>query len=293
VFEVKKLIENKRRQRREQPCGLCNEWQNIEKLLHNAPAAQPDPLKELLLTELIDLRAELRVIGVLAATRHDVVIGRFDQADAVADARAKQILSRVEAAYDGLIRTVADEAKEGPRLFSFEPVEPGFWDRPKWISTKYRFTLWCEHSRLPLPALNGEHDKRGVYEVTVPRDWVVKSAPFLKVLSTTLSLVLPVASSAIKLTMDDATYKGIEKQLGLGEKCVDAVLKGTDKAGDWLANDEGPDLEQGQAREARGAVLRQVHVWLKEKDTGFGGLVRVQNKRHEFLWVHPRFEAEY
>jgi hypothetical protein len=141
--------------------------------------------------------------------------------------------------------------------------------------------------------MNGKDDKRGVYEVTVPRDWVVKSAPFLKVLSTTLSLVLPVASSFLKLKMDDNTYKGIEKELGLAEKCVDSVLKAGDEAGPWLAKDDGPDVEQGQAREARGGVLRQLQVWLKEKDPSFGGLVRVQNKRHEFLWVHPQFETEY
>jgi len=41
------------------------------------------------------------------------------------------------------------------------------------------------------------------------------------------------------------------------------------------------------------AVLRQLQAWLKEKDPSFGGLVRVQNKRQEFLWVHPRFEGEY
>jgi hypothetical protein len=26
---------------------------------------------------------------------------------------------------------------------------------------------------------------------------------------------------------------------------------------------------------------------------GFGGLVRVMNKRQEFLWVHERFAGEY
>jgi internalin A len=40
-------------------------------------------------------------------------------------------------------------------------------------------------------------------------------------------------------------------------------------------------------------VLRQLQVWLKVKDPGFGGLVRVMNKRQEFLWVHPQFESEY
>lgn len=54
-----------------------------------------------------------------------------------------------------------------------------------------------------------------------------------------------------------------------------------------------PDLERGEATRARGADLRELHVWLKEKGPGFGGLVRVRNKRQEFLWVHPEFEKEY
>jgi hypothetical protein len=40
-------------------------------------------------------------------------------------------------------------------------------------------------------------------------------------------------------------------------------------------------------------MLRKFQVLLKEKDPGFGGLVRVQNKRREFLWVHPQFVGEY
>ncbi len=32
---------------------------------------------------------------------------------------------------------------------------------------------------------------------------------------------------------------------------------------------------------------------LKEKDPGFGGLVKVQNKRREFLRVHEQFIDEY
>ncbi len=41
LFEVRKLIENKKRGRPEQPCPVCNEWQNIDSLLLNAPAARP------------------------------------------------------------------------------------------------------------------------------------------------------------------------------------------------------------------------------------------------------------
>jgi internalin A len=288
LFEVAKLIENKRRNRPEQPCPVCNEWESIDQLLHNAPAARPSPIEELL-ADAVHVRQTLEAIRGQMAGQHAQVIGRFDQQDAA----SRELVSKVEAAYDGLMRTLVDEAKEGPRLFSFEPAEPGFFDRPKWISAKFRVTLWCEHSRRPLPALNGEGDKRGVYTLTLPRDWLVKAAPFLKVLTGTLSLVMPVASSATKLVLDDATYKGIEKQLELGQKSLDAVLKGGEKAGAWLSHGDAPDLERGEAIEARGSVLRQLQSWLKEKDPGFGGLVRVQNKRQEFLWVHPQFEAEY
>jgi hypothetical protein len=39
------------------------------------------------------------------------------------------------------------------------------------------------------------------------------------------------------------------------------------------------------------SALRQ--VWLKEKAPGFDGLIRGQNKRREFLWVHPQYEQDY
>ena len=178
-------------------------------------------------------------------------------------------------------------------MFSLEPVEPGFFDRPKWVSTKFRVTLWCEHSRLPLPALNEKGDSSGVYEDSMLREWLEKAAPFLKMLTGTLSLVVPVASSATKLVLDDAAYKGIEKQLDLGQKSLDAVLKGSKKAGAWLGRNDPPEIEWGTAIKAHGAVLRQLQAWVKRKDPGFGGLVRVMNKRHEFLLVHPQFEKEY
>lgn len=90
-----------------------------------------------------------------------------------------------------------------------------------------------------------------------------------------------------------ASYQGIEKQLDLGQKSLDAVLKDRKKVGAWLGRRDAPDLKHGEAFEAHGAMLRQFQAWLKEKDPSFGGLVRVQNKRQEFLWVHPQFEAEY
>lgn len=288
LFDVDKLMASKKRGRPEYPCNVCDEWQDINALLRNAPAARRIPAEQLL-AESAAMKAQLAGVRELLAGQQDKVMGRFD----VLDRSAQTVLSKVDDAFTGLMQALTDEAKEGPRLFSFEPAETGFFDRPKWVSAKFRLILWCEHSRQPLPALNGEDDGNGVYELDIPRDWFVKAAPWLKVLATTLSLVAPVASSATKLVMDDAAYKGIEKQLDLGLKSVDTVLKGGEKVGGWLGQSDGPDVERGEGIRAQGAVLRQLHVWLKEKDPGFGGLVRVRNKREEFLWVHRRFEGEY
>lgn len=191
------------------------------------------------------------------------------------------------------MRSLLDEAKEGPRLFSFQPLDPGFFDRPAWISQKFQLTLWCEHSRLPLPVLNGPASKAGVYALHLNREWLENAAPFLRMLAGTLSLVLPVAASATNVLLEDRAFKSIEKEMDLGQKSLDSLLKGGEKAGDWLSRSDAPDLEPGGEIRAQGAELRQLHAWLKEKDPSFGGLVRVQNKRQEFLWVHRQFEAHY
>jgi len=288
LFEVQKLIESKRRHRQDYPCPVCNEWQSIDSLLRNAPAVQRMPVEKLLVG-FNEMKGALSGVRELLIRQHGEAVGRFDKMDS----RTQRILSKVDDTFSQMMQALTDEAREGPRLFSFQPVESGFFDRPKWVNQKFRLTLWCEHSRLPLLALNGKGDGRGVYELSIPREWFVKAAPFFKVLTSTLSLVLPVASSATKLLVDEASYKGIEKELDLGQKSIDSVIKGGEKTGSWLGRSDAPDLERGDAIHAQGAILRQLHVWLKEKDPGFGGLIRVRNKRQEFLWVHPQFEKEY
>ena len=121
--------------------------------------------------------------------------------------------------------------------------------------------------------------------------------PILKVISGTLGLILPVASSGIKLGLDEKIYKNIEDQLSFGSDLANAYLDGSEKIGDWLIDgDENTDLEETrQAIRAQGSVLRELHALLKEVDpsNNFGGLIRVQNKRREFLWVHEQFREEY
>jgi hypothetical protein len=270
LFEVEKLIENKRRARPEQPCPLCNEWQSIDSLLRNAPAAQPLSLSELLV-------------------QFEAIKDKLD----VVDINTRRVLSQVDKTYTDLLQVLTDEAKEGPRLFSLFPMDRSNFKPKEWIRAQFRLVLWCEHSRLPLPVLNGKDSKKGVYDLELDREWFKKAGPYLKFLSGTLGMVLPVASSAVKLALDDTAYKLIEEQLDFGKSVIDATIGEVDKLGEFIGEADATAIEHGHAIRAENATLRELHSLIKAKDPGFGGLVRVMNKRQEFLWVHEQFRQEY
>ena len=257
-------------------CSSCKKMQPIEGLLPTRPAA-PD-LEEALETLRVEVLENRRV------TRE----GTRDLSTKLQAAR-----SHLDAQFAALLESLTSEARNGPRLFSLVPEEPAFWDRPKWLSAKFRLTLWCEHSRLPLPLLNGADSTDGVYTLNLPSDWFVNALPFLKTVVGTLNIVLPVAFSAAKLDLDEAFYDRFAKELDLARKSFKAGLQTTEKGADWVMEGESPkDFERGRGVESHGASLRKLHQLLRQEDVGFGGLERVRNKRHEFLWVHPQFVAE-
>lgn len=271
LFEVEKLMDSKRKNRHEFPCPVCTEWQNIDSLLRNAPAAAQQ-------ISLVDLQSEFAAIK--------------DKLDEV-NVTSRRILSQVDKTYTDLLQVLTDEAKEGPRLFSFFPVDRSKFNPKTWIREKFRLVLWCEHSRLPLPVLNNGDMKKGVYDLELEREWFKKASPYLKFLTGTLGMVLPVASSAVKFALDETAYKLIEEQLDFGKSIIDATLGETAKLGDFLGTADSTSLEHGVSLRSDGSALRELHALLKAKDPGYGGLVRVMNKRQEFLWVHEKFAGEY
>ncbi len=277
LFEVEKLIRSKRPDRPEYPCPVCNEWQNIEYLLRNAPVARRPSIESLLTEGFDDMRSGLNELR---------------QQNLVINQNVKRSMSQVEDLFRGVMRTIVDEGKDGPRLFSLEPVDSSTFNPNGWVKKKFRVTLWCEHTQLPLPLLN-KNDKEGVYEFDVTREWFATAAPFLKVLTGTLSLVLPVAISSAKLSLGEAAYKGLERQLDFGKSCAEAMLNATDKTAEWLIERDGPEVGRTGVLRAHGGVLREFQTWLKKEDPGFGDLRKVLNKQKEFLWVHRDFEKEY
>jgi Leucine-rich repeat (LRR) protein len=288
LFPLQKLIDSKKQGRPDFPCPdpECDRWQRIDSLLRNAPspAAMPtEGASEEVKEHLVAIRRQL-------VTHDRNEKARFH----TLTQNQRRIASRIDTWYAGLVQTLTDEAKDGPRLFSLIPIDPGFFNNPRWISHRFRLTLWCEHTRLPLPVVAGDPEA-GVYEFERTRKWVRAFARGLKLLSTTISLVFPLAASATKFILDDAAYDRIEKELDLGRRAVDFAVKGAVELTGSLPDEASPDIERGEGARAEGAMLRELHALLKQEDATrrYGGLVRVRNSRGEFLWVHEQFRHEY
>ena len=150
-----------------------------------------------------------------------------------------------------------------------------------------RVVLWCEHSRLPLYVLDDD-PRSGVFHIDVPKDWLVRSAPWIKrTLKVLWSTILPGGSVALDLFVPSFDPAAIENHLELAEESFKIVTEVGENA--IRAAEENPGwVGDGQS----GAELRRLHSYLKRIDPGFGGLERVQD-RGRYLWVHRDFVSEY
>jgi hypothetical protein len=207
----------------------------------------------------------------------------------------------VEKSYSSIFQTLNDETREGPSLFSLTPIDRAVFNPKEWISYKLRLTLWCEHSRLPLPVVDGMDSRKGVYEIEFNREWFKKAAPYLRYTLYLYPLLIILGFSCVLITLDETVLKIILYQLiGVGvlasfiafysARVIDAAIHRNAKIGDWIDN---MSLINDEAIYAKGAALRELHAFLKARDPGFGGLVRVLNKQQKYLWVHERYANEY
>ncbi len=319
LFEVQKLVAFQRQGMQKFPCMVsgCEQAQEINCLLRNAPSTHTphDAIVNATIGDVTDQLTDVR----------DTIISEFNKEFADADRRGlkrfrslhnsskrlevgqKRLMSMIDEQFDGLMRALVDEAKEGPRLFSFVPSQKV---KPETLlkrlretgQRKYKLTLWCEHARLPLTAINDESDDSGVYTLSLPNEWVVNGASFLSKLNTVLGLVLPVAGTGLKMMIPDDVYKEISKTLDFKRQVAASLVKAGDTVGSLISagrDDFGSDIRSDDSRHIRadGSTLRELHGFLNEEDRKqdkrFGGLVRVQNKQREYLWVHEQFVDEY
>ena len=270
MLKVEILKKSKREGRSELPCGICGTWHNIDVLLQNVTVTRESKLSE---SDINQIR------------------GFFKENDKKAEQRLRALFSRADEHFAIWMQMSLDEGRNGPRLFSLTPADTNFRKNLSWTTQKFHLTLWCEHSRKPLPLLWGT--RKGSYKLTIPRKWLEKYGPTLQMVTKTLSAILPVVAATLEFAIPESTQKRIEKNLDFGKELFEATLTG----GEAIANIAGDDViahaEYGVLQHAQNSMLRELHALLQKRDPAFGGLVRVPNKRREFIWVHPQFKDEY
>ncbi len=286
LFDVAKLIYSRERGRDEYPCSRCTKWQNIDRLLLGTPRAP-----------LADEDRLVRAVREAMAPEFRAMLTRISASDRLAEGAVgrqateiKRAISQTEERYRDLILALDDEAREGPRLFTLAPLKPSPL-HPGIAVYSVQLTLWCEHSRLPVHVLNAGRPPTGVYQIDVPKEWLVKAAPWIKVTSVLVRNLLPVSLDGLKISLPHRDWRALADRLQLAEDSLDALA--------GIPADSLPDQQTAVALapdwpgfRVDGSLLRTVHAFLREKDPSFAGLERVRD-RDRYRWVHHKFVSYY
>jgi hypothetical protein len=286
---VDALQRAKEKSRPEYPCSACGEWLSIDLLLLG-PSHEP---RRTAATGSQVMRTSQGTGDSLDEQLRELSRSLQATFRADLDTAVQVLLSRADEQFVRHLNTLDDVAEQGPRLFTLAPADTN-WNRPGWIKQRFVLTLYCEHSRLPVPLLSDDPDA-GVYELELPREWVKKVAPLAKIAAAMLSVALPAAKAIAQVELGEAAWKTLQAQVdgahGSLSALTDSLSAGLDEAAQGVEGIEDLRIDYEQGRS--GAQLRQLHQLLKERDITYAGLEKVRNNRRKPLWVHPRFVALY
>jgi hypothetical protein len=198
---------------------------------------------------------------------------------------------------DDFLESLDDEVRRAPWLAGIDEL-PATVRRPRLTHVGLRLSLWCEHARLPLSVLRND-PKAGVYELTVPREWLVKAAPYLRVGLTLLRTFTPIVGDGLDGVLSDAARQTLGDQLKAAGDSLEPLLE---EAGSYRVLEAGPAdraasaIVVDRAERPSAAVLRRLQQLIEEQDPTFAGLERVRYRtggHTRYRWVDPRFVGLY
>jgi hypothetical protein len=279
TFEVGRLRRNQQRNRKVAECNACEEELPIGALIDGVELASPSSKELQRVIEFASFRLdridqEVRAQG--ESTRQAVY------------ATSASVQSRLEEQLQQIMRALGDQAVNGPRLITVARLHR----RRRLLPTAHyrlRITLWCEFTRLPLSVLDRDPTS-GVYDIDVPREWLVRAAPWLKTCARLLQSIVPIAAGVVELGLDKTQLAEIEKELKFTQTVLDKFATNAQDLTEGV-DAEGQRLWIQDSWVPKGADLRLLHKLLRERDLTYGGLERVLDGGR-FLWVHPNAKAQ-
>ena len=295
LFEIR-LLMRVREEEAEIRCLTCGESQRIDALLAGVSPAQLVKADAGPLT-VAELQQAVRVVlDPLANAITEFGVRNERGLRGLGAELIEHLVSRDEKLYD-FLESLDDEVRNGPWLASVDAL-PRSVLRPQVAQVSLRLSLWCEHARLPLSKLRDD-PAAGVYDLTVPREWLVKAAPYLRVALALLRTFTPIVGDGLDGILSETAREALGDQLKAAGDSLAPVLE---EAGSYRVLDAGPDdraasaavVERAERPDA--AVLRQLQRLIAEKDPTFAGLVPVRYRtggRTRYRWVDDRFLGLY
>jgi hypothetical protein len=175
-----------------------------------------------------------------------------------------------------IMRGMANEAKDGPRLFDIRPVS-GNWRRI--FEERFHLRLWCEAEGCQHPVFEKDG---GTYEFKASREWVSQLAPYATFIAGVLKTLVPMITPSVDVLFG---HKTIEN-LGISDHLT--LMKGlTDRLSDEMKIAEPVRPQQGVLSESERSGLLALHALLRTLDPQHAklGLIRVPTYTGDFLWL--------
>jgi hypothetical protein len=191
------------------------------------------------------------------------------------DAKLDGLNSRIADYFMATLRAIADEGKNGPRLFIFRERDAGL--SPKQLLMRpLEIQLCCEHEGHPHPVID---PGKGVYPIDQPREWLMQIAPYANFALNVLKTVAPMAIPGINIAGGSQFTTDWKNQLDLSKAILDKLpaIKDIDRAlapGHMLSEPE------------RSGILA-LHRFLNEVDPSQAklGLHRVATYTGDYRWL--------
>ncbi|MFN8598455.1 MAG: COR domain-containing protein [Anaerolineae bacterium] len=186
--------------------------------------------------------------------------------------------SRIANYFWATMNAIADEGKNGPRLFTFRGANAK-WSVAQLFSHPMELQLWCEAEGCQHPVME---KGKGVYEIKQTREWVTSLAPSANFVLSVLKTVAPMAGPAINVFFGPKTTEtwGIKDHLDLAKAIIDKLPK------EIKTSDRG-SLQRDILSEPERSGILALHRLLNEIDPTQDklGLHRVATYTGDFRWL--------
>jgi hypothetical protein len=186
--------------------------------------------------------------------------------------------SRIANYFMATMNAIADEGKNGPRLFTFRHRDAGF-SLKQLFSRPLELQLWCEAEGCQHPVIESG---KGLYPIDLQHEWVKQVAPYANFALKVLATVAPIAAPAINTAFGSKTTETwkIADQLSLAGAII----------GKLPAKIETPDRGISPDKvlnEAERSGLLALHRFLNEVDPAQEklGLHRIATYTGDYRWL--------